>query len=107
VVTVDTYEQEHKSLASFRRKKLVRMLRSMWQRYPLMYQLSTQDGFGVSLGEDAFIRVLFSGRWTDEELRDCLALFVTWLSVDPEGLRGRAFRRRLRVGASSTESAQS
>lgn len=71
-----------------------------------MYQLSTADGFGVSLGEDAFVRVVYSGRWTSEELRDCLALFVTWLSVDPERLRRASYPRRSRVGVSLTAPGQ-
>jgi len=42
--------------------------------------------FGASLDEGTYIRVSYSGRLTVEDMRDCLALFATWLVADPSRL---------------------
>jgi hypothetical protein len=49
-----------------------------------MLQRSTRGDFGVSLGGATFLRVYASEDLTAEDTRDLLALFVTWLAVDPE-----------------------
>lgn len=71
---------------SIHSKRLLRMLRSMLQSYPKAKILRRKAGFGVSLDENTYLYVSFSGNLTDEAKRDCLGLFITWLVVDPEGL---------------------
>lgn len=82
-----TTEQEPKSSAATPVVKLSRMLRSTLRRYPQAKLLRTLDGFGVWLGEGHSLRVRLSGSWTDADIRDCLALFATWLVADGEYLR--------------------
>lgn len=83
----DTAASERMSSALSPRDRLVRMLRNTLQSYPLARLHRGKDAFGASLGEDTWIRIRWSGRLTDTELRDLLALFATWLVVDPEALR--------------------
>lgn len=66
--------------------RLCRTLQSMLRRYPNPYLQTTTDGFGVRLGDGRYLRIVYSGLWTDEDLRDFLALFVTWLAADPAAL---------------------
>jgi hypothetical protein len=82
----DTVGQEQMSSALSPRAKLVAMLRNTLRNYPLARLHRGRDVFGVSLGADTWIRIRWSGRLTDTELRDLLALFATWLVVDPEAL---------------------
>lgn len=68
--------------------KLCRMLQSMSRRFP-QGRLSRQSGgFGVSLDASTSMLVSFTGRWTAEDMRDCLALFATWCVADPERIMG-------------------
>jgi len=85
-MTNDTSVQEPKSSGSTPLAKLCRMLRSTLRKYPRASLLSTAGGFGVSLDEPTFLLVSYVGRWSAEDLRDCLALFATWLVADPERL---------------------
>jgi hypothetical protein len=67
-------------------EKLCRMLRSMLRKSPRAHLLNTVAAFGVSLDEGTCMQVSYSGRWTAEDMRDCLALFATWLVADPARL---------------------
>jgi hypothetical protein len=71
------------SLAS---RKLLAMLRNTWQKWPKAKMLRRAEGFGVALDEDTSLYVWCSGNLTATEKRDLLALFATWLVVDPSGL---------------------
>jgi hypothetical protein len=82
----DTGAQERMSSALSPRDKLVAMLRNTLRSYPLARLHRGRDAFGASLGEDTWIRIRWSGHLTDTELRDLLALFATWLVVDPGAL---------------------
>src|SRR5215207_4558309 len=84
----DTSVQERKLRGSTPLAKLSRMLASMSRRFPRTYLTGTGDGFGVRLADGAFLQVVYSGRWSDADMRDFLALFATWLAVDPDRLRG-------------------
>lgn len=83
----DTAKLVRKSPESTALGKLSRMLQSMSRRFPRSYLTGTSGGFGVRLEDGAFLQVVYSGRWTDADMRDFLALFATWLVVDPERLR--------------------
>lgn len=63
--------------------KLCRMLRNTLRSYPKAKLLHGRGGFGASLDASSMIYIRYNGRWTAEDLRDCLALFATWLVVDP------------------------
>jgi len=82
----DTSAQEPKSRESQRLVKLSRMLRSMSRSYPRSFLRRTSAGFGVSLGDYGSLDIVVSGSLTPEAMRDCLALFATWLVVDPAAL---------------------
>ena len=84
----DTSAPVRRSSGVTPRAKLVRMLRSTLLRFPLAKLSRTRDGFGASLGENRYLFIRSSGDWTNEDLRDLLALFATWLVADPEYLRG-------------------
>jgi hypothetical protein len=84
----DTTVQEHRSKDAIARDKLLRMLRSTARKYPQGRLWSTRGGFGVSLGETEWLKLSYSGRWTPQDMRDLLALFVVWLVVDPQRLLG-------------------
>lgn len=64
------------------------MLQSTARRFPLARLGTTLGGFGVSLDAQTSMRVSYSGRWTPEDMRDCLALFAVWLVADPDALLG-------------------
>ena len=83
----DTTEQERRLRASTPREKLFRMLQSMSRRFPRTYLTGTSDGFGVRLEDGSFLQVVYNGRWSDEDMRDFLVLFATWLVADPARLR--------------------
>lgn len=85
-MTPDTSEQERKSSGATPLGKLVRMLRNTLRKYPQAHLLNTVAGFGASLDANTYIQVSYSGRWTAEDMRDCLALFATWLVADPARL---------------------
>lgn len=68
--------------------KLCRMLQSMSRRFPQGRLSRMSDGFGVSLDDNTSMQVSFTGRWTAEDMRDCLALFATWCVADPERIMG-------------------
>lgn len=78
--------QERKSSDATPLGKLCRMLRSTLRRYPRARLLNTRAAFGASLDETTFMQVSYSGNWTAEAMRDCLALFATWLVADPARL---------------------
>jgi len=82
-VTRATSAREHRSNDVTLVAKLCRMLRSTLRRYPQARLLNTQDAFGVWLDERMYLQVSYSGHWTAEDMRDCLALFATWLIADP------------------------
>lgn len=71
------------SLAS---KKLLAMLRNTQQRYPTMKVLTRRGAFGVFTDEGTYLYINYSGNLTDQEKRDLLALFATWLVADPDAL---------------------
>lgn len=83
----DTSELGRKSSVSSPLAKLSRMLRSMSRRWPNTSLLTTMEGFGVRRTDGSYLHIVYSGRWTDEDMRDFLALFVTWLVADPDKLR--------------------
>lgn len=67
--------------------KLLRMLRSTLRRYPSAKLERTRDGFGASLDASTSMRIRLSGSLTEQDIRDLLALFATWLVVDGAYLR--------------------
>jgi hypothetical protein len=67
--------------------KLSRMLQSMSRRFPRSYLIGTQDAFGVRLEDGTSLHIVCNGRWSDQDIRDFLALFATWLVADPQRLR--------------------
>jgi len=73
--------------ASLARGKLCRMLRSMSRRWPQTSLRVTTAGFGALRADGSYLHIGTSGDWTDADMRDFLALFVTWLAVDPDRLR--------------------
>lgn len=87
-MTRDTLGQEHKLSDAIQVAKLLRMLRSMSRRFPQAKLARHLDGFGVSLGGGKWLQIRCNGDWTDEDLRDFLALYATWLVVDGPYLRG-------------------
>lgn len=82
----DTIVQVRKSPDVSPLGRLCRMLQSMLRRYPSPYLQTTVDGFGVRLGDGRFLRIVYNGHWSDEDLRDFLVLFATWLAADPAAL---------------------
>lgn len=84
----ETSELAHKSNGATPLVKLCRMLRSTLRRYPQARVWVTRDGFGVSLAEGTFVRVSYSGHWTDADMRDLHALFATWYVADGAFLTG-------------------
>jgi hypothetical protein len=85
----DTSEQEPKSSGASPLVKLSRMLRSMSRRWPQTSLLVTAEGFGVRRIDGSYLHIVSSGHWTDEDMRDSLALFATWLVADPAHIRPR------------------
>lgn len=83
----DTSEQELKSRDAARLEKLSRMSRSISRRFPGTKLERTRDGFGVLLGGERWLRVRATGSWTNEDMRDLLVFFATWLAVDGDYLR--------------------
>jgi len=63
----DTYEPERKYSASLASAKLLRMLRSTLRnsRTPPHLEV-TPGGFGASLDDGSYLRIVYSGRWTAE-----------------------------------------
>ena len=110
----DTTGQERRSLDVSPRGKLLRMLQSMSRRFPRTYLTGTSGGFGVRLEDGSFLQVVYNGHWSDDNMRDFLALFATWLVADPDTLRrpgipldglsaqGSAESRRLNTSSVST-----
>jgi len=95
----DTLRQARKSDGATPLKRLVRMLQSTSRNFPKAYLVGTMGGFGVRLGDGRYLHIVSSGEWTNEDMRDFLVLFATWLVADPDGLRradtplGGALRR--------------
>jgi hypothetical protein len=85
-MTLDTSAQVPKSSAANPLDKLCRMLRSTLRRYPRAHLLNTVGAFGASLDAQTFVQVSYSGNWTADNMRDCLALFAVWLVADPQRL---------------------
>jgi hypothetical protein len=86
----DTLEQAPKSKEAGRLAKLSRMLRSMSRRFPRTSLLSTSEGFGVRLDDSRYLHIVYSGRWSAEDIGDWFALFAAWLRVDPATLMDSA-----------------
>jgi hypothetical protein len=84
--TRDISERERKSSAVDPLGKLCRMLRNILRSYPTAKLLHGRDGFGALLGEQRLIYIRWNGDLSDQDLRDLLVLFATWLVVDPERL---------------------
>lgn len=82
----DTSRQEPKSRDVSHLARLCRMLRSMSRKWPNTFLQTTTDGFGARLEDGRYLRIVYSGRWTDEDIRDYLVLFATWLVADPAAL---------------------
>ena len=99
-------EQEHRSNGATPLAKLCRMLRSTLRRYPQARLWNMQDGFGVSLDAQTYMRVSLNGNWTAEATRDCLALFATWLVADPAKLLDSGTLLAGALQAAQAESAQ-
>lgn len=83
----DTLSQAPKLLESTLRVKLSRMLRSIARRFPNTYLITTPAAFGVRLADGSYLHIVTNGSWTDDNMRDFLALFVVWLAADPDRLR--------------------
>lgn len=82
-MTPDISAQVLRSSAASPHEKLCRMLRSTLRRFPRAHLLNTQAAFGVALDETRYMQVSYSGHWSAEDMRDCLALFATWCVADP------------------------
>lgn len=81
-----TFAQEPRSKEAQRLDKLCRMFRNTLRSYPQAKFLHGMGGFGVLLDDGISVWIRFSGDLPALDLRDCLALFATWLVVDPERL---------------------
>jgi len=88
----DISEQVRRSSGSSPLGKLSRMLQSMSRRFPNTFLKVTPDDFGVLRDGGGYLRVVSSGHWTNEDMRDFLALFVIWLAVDPGRIRPPGMR---------------
>lgn len=86
----DTAALEPKSKESSRLNRLVRMLQNTLRNYPLARLRRGRGVFGASLGDNTWIHIRWSGDLSASDMRDLLALFATWLAVDPEGLLGNS-----------------
>jgi hypothetical protein len=82
----DTTRQEPKLLEHTRLQKLVAMLRNTSRNFPATRLIHTQGGFGVLLEDGRCLRVIYSGEWSAEDMRDFLALFATYCVVDFDAL---------------------
>jgi hypothetical protein len=71
---------------SLMREKLSRMLRNTRQNYPTAIVWRRKGAYGVSMGDNTYLRVSFSADCTAEKQRDLLELFAVWLEADPEAL---------------------
>jgi tryptophanase len=100
-MTQGTLEQEHKSKDVAARAKLIRMLQSMLRKFPSARLMLTAGGFGVYLDAETALYIASRGQWTDEAIRDWLALFATWLVADPAAIRsgGTTLRGFLQMAA--------
>lgn len=78
------------------------MLQNTLRSYPTLSLRVTVDGFGVWLDGVDYVKVVYSGRWTVEELRGFLVLFAAQLAVEPERLIPNLVTTESRDGASST-----
>lgn len=87
----DTDARVPTSSAATRKNRLCRMLQNTLRSYPRAKLLHGRGGFGASLDATRSIYVRFVGPLSDQDLRDLLALFATWLAVDPERLRSEGF----------------
>lgn len=103
----DTSARERRSSASPAVEKLCRMLRNTLRKYPRAHLLNTVAAFGASLDDGTYMQVSYSGRWTAEDMRDCLALFATWLVADPKRLLTPGLPLDGVLRAAQTESAPS
>lgn len=82
----DTSAQVRRSPRATPLNKLCRMLQNTLRSYPRARLLHGRGGFGGSLDANTCIYIRYVGNWSPEDLRDCLALFATWLAVDPDRL---------------------
>lgn len=83
-MTPDTSQQGRKLSDVIQLGKLSRMLQSIVRRFPQTHLEVIRGGFGASLADGTWMRVSYDGRWTPADMRDFLALFATWLVVDPQ-----------------------
>lgn len=82
-----TFAPVRKSSAATPAAKLSRMLQSMSRRFPQTSLVVTMEGFGVRRIDGSYLHIVCSGRWTDADMRDFLALFATWCAADPRRIR--------------------
>lgn len=83
----DTLGPGRKSRDVSAREKLTRMLRSTLRRFPHARLMTTAGGFGVYLDDATALYVATRGQWSDQDMRDLLVLFATWLVADPGNIR--------------------
>jgi len=87
----DTAALAPTSSAVTRKNKLCRMLRNTLRSFPKAKLLHGRGGFGASLDAQKSIYIRYVGSLSNQDLRDLLALFATWLAVDPDRLRSEGF----------------
>jgi hypothetical protein len=85
-MTNDTSARVRRSSDADRLDKLCRMLRNTLRSFPQAKLLHGAEGFGASLGKGRSLYIRSVGDLRDQDLRDLLVLFATWLAVDPERL---------------------
>ncbi len=78
----DTWLQARKSKDAKRLSRLVHMLRNTLRNFPMAKLHHGKDVFGALLGDGCSISIHWTGNLSNEDLRDLLALFATWLVVD-------------------------
>lgn len=84
----DTYARALRFKKSSPLARLCRMLRSILRNWPTARLLHGRGGFGAQLDANTLIYIRWTGDLTPADLRDCLALFATWLAADSERLVG-------------------
>lgn len=88
---IDTYGR--RLSASIASRKLTGMLQNTLRSFPTMKVQTRRGGFGVFTDDGTYLYVSFSGSLNADQKRDLLALFATWLVVDPEGLDPQTSRQ--------------
>jgi hypothetical protein len=85
-VTQITSMQVRRCGGSVVQNRLLRMLASTSQRFPMASIAKRRGAYGVSMHDGGYLRVSYSEGLTAGQQRDLLALFVTWLVVDQSAL---------------------